>query len=104
MLTQRGDATGPTREWWRCTLLLSTELSVEIAAQVTRELIMIEADGGGPAFNVERHALQVSATLRWLQAHLKRLYDGEATQAERVAAEDVVQVARVARARLVGGR
>src|SRR5262245_16216844 len=53
----------PSREWWRQMLLLSvatcTNQNADQAVHATRNLIAIERSGGGPLFDVERHALLV---------------------------------------------
>lgn len=64
LLTRYGDARGPTRAWWRCTLLLSMEIAAEDSLRLTRELVAIEEAGGGPPFNAERQALQVRGAIQ----------------------------------------
>lgn len=98
-LARYGDARGPTRAWWRCTLLLSMEIAAEDSLRLTRELVAIEEAGGGPAFNCERHALQVRGAIQYLEAHLRQTCAGTASSLEQSAAEMVVQAARIARAR-----
>jgi hypothetical protein len=98
-LAQRRGAKPPTREWWRYTLLLSASPSPEEMLRATRALIDIEDAGGGPAFDLERHALQVSDALRYLQEHLARVHAGDASSGEHSAASMVINAVRVARAR-----
>ena len=101
-LARTSDFKGPSREWWRCTLLLRTELSAEQALHVTRELCAIEEAGSGPAFDGERHALQVGDAVRWLEAHGKSVMAGAAGRVECSAVASVMLAVRVARAG--GGR
>ncbi len=98
----------PSREWWRQMLLLSVATcgsrsadqhgsqGADQAVRLMRNLIAIERSGGGPAFDVERHALLVSSAVRYLQSHLARVYAGDARAAEIAAVGEVVDAARVA--------
>jgi hypothetical protein len=96
-LARRGGPSGPSKRWWRCNLLLSTELPPEAAVEVARELVAVEAAGEGQVFDVDRHALEVSTAIRYLQSHLERLKQGSATAEESAAAATIVRAARVAR-------
>ncbi len=85
-------------EWWRCTLLLATKLSPHDALVATRKQVALEENGLGPSFDAERHALHVSCTLEWLDAHLHRVLSGAATDAELDGVASVLRRARVAQA------
>jgi hypothetical protein len=98
-LARHEDFKGRSREWWRCLLLLAAEVSEEQALRLTRELIMIEEAGGGPSFDVDRHALEVSGAVRYLQTHLQRVGEGVASEKEQRAVGALVQAVRVARVR-----
>ena len=96
-LARRGGAGGPSARWWRCNLLLSTELAPEAAVAVAGELAAVEAAGEGQIFDLDRHALEVSSAIRYLQAHLERLRTGVATRAEEAAAAMIARAVRVVR-------
>lgn len=89
---------GATREWWRCALLLRSDLSPDQAPSVLRELSCIEAVGGGPSFDIERHALQVAQAIDVLRAHLERVHMRVAAVAELRGIEPVLRAVRAARA------
>jgi hypothetical protein len=90
---------GASARWWRCNLLLSRDLPLDRAFEILREMLDLDARGEGLGFDPDRHALEVSAVVRDLQAHLTRLRTGSATQRDYLAAVIVVRAARVAQRR-----
>ena len=96
-LARRGGADGPSARWWRCNVLLATDLRPDAALAVAAELAALETAGDGRVFDVDRHALEVSAAIRYLQTHLDRLRTGIATRADQAAAGMVVRATPVAR-------
>lgn len=100
MLVELQGSPRPTRLWWRHTLVLCGSCSSEQAVQATEALIAVEANGGGPSFEVDRHALRVSSALRFLQDHLARVLTGDASNEECAAACQAIDTVRLARARL----
>jgi hypothetical protein len=95
-LAQRG---GASEHWWRCNLLLSRDLPLDRALALVGELLNLDARGEGLAFDADRHALEVSMVVRYLQVHLTRLRTGAVTQPDYQAAVIVVRAARVAQQR-----
>jgi hypothetical protein len=95
-LAERG---GASEHWWRCNLLLSRDLPLDRALALVGELLNLDARGDGLAFDADRHALEVSTVVRYLQAHLTRLRTGAITQSDYQAAVIVVRAARVAQQR-----
>lgn len=98
-LARRSGPGGPSERWWRCNLLLGSELPPDVASEVTEELAGLEAAGQGIVFDVDQHALEVSAAIRYLEAHLARLRTGVATEVEHAAASSIAQAVRVVGAR-----
>lgn len=93
---------GPGFRWWRCSLLLSMELPAPEALALANELIEIEGLGEGPPFDPDRHALEVSAAVRFLQDHLQRVLAGLTDAHERRCVAAVVRAAQLARAQRAG--
>jgi hypothetical protein len=97
-LAQRAGPRGPTEQWWVCNVLLGMERPACEALRICCELVELEAHGDGPAFDLDRHALEVSTAVRYLERHLQRLRAGVATREE----SGVARLAACA-VRVVGG-
>src|SRR3954470_24919733 len=94
---------GASERWWRCNLLLGRIVALDRALALVSEMLTLDARGEGLAFDADRHALEVSVVVRYLQAHLTRLRTGAVTQRDYQAAVIVVRATRVAQACVVCG-
>jgi hypothetical protein len=83
---------GPNLQWWDHQLQLRTGcLTPSKSLTLINALLDLEAEGAGPPIDPDRHALGVSAAVRYLQSHLQRVLRGDAS------ATDVVRVAAILR-------
>ena len=87
---------GPSARWWRCQLQLCASASLEDTTRLFTELAALELSGAGPHYDLDRHALEVSSVVRFLQTYLERLRRDEASGLERCAALMLVHCSRVA--------
>lgn len=101
VIARSSGSQGPSLAWWRCTVLLSMEVSTEQAVAAARELIAIEEAGGGPTFDEGRHRIDVSRAIAFLETHLRKLDVDEATGDELRAVQRVTREVRMAK--LQGG-
>jgi hypothetical protein len=100
VIARNSGSNGPSLAWWRCTLLLSMEISTVQATAAARELLAIEAAGGGPTFDEQRHRMDVLRAIAFLETHLRRLDADDATTDELQAVQRVTR--EVGMARLAG--
>lgn len=93
-LMQHAGLASPALQWWPCNILLASDLSRTEEDQFCQMLSTLEEHGAGPRFDLDRHALEVSAAVRFLQDHLQRLCAGQTPPTERASVMQIVRLLR----------